>query len=41
MKIGIIGAGNVGCDYRKLRPDTRTSFDQLVQTDGRVLTDPP
>jgi len=29
------------CHYRKLRPDTRTSFDQLVQTDGRVLIDPP
>jgi hypothetical protein len=28
------------CHYRKLRPDGRTLFDQLVQTDGRVLTDP-
>jgi len=33
--------GNDGCHYRKLRPDNRTSFDQVILAEAGVLIDSP
>jgi hypothetical protein len=35
------GCTSCTCHYRKLRPDTRTSFDQLILAEAGVLIDSP